>query len=202
MKSLRVVLLLLASILAGCAGGRVPVTTTGNVSAQTIDDIASCDSGISALMSISLKLEIDKIMQSGGGFSTGLIESMAGTYAAKMPPNDARLAAEDFRKCMDSRRTERRSEIVNQCKSSWQCDMNKMAGVCNCRKVVEEEAQKQKWNEQKQAQMYKEMCAPGIASVSACWPANRIDQERARCEVVLQKESLMPKFDSSSCSVS
>ena len=44
--------------------------------------------------------------------------------------------------------------------------------------------------------MYKEMCAPGITSVSVCRPANRVDQERARCEVILEKESLIPKFDS------
>ena len=162
----------------------------------------SCDAGISSSMSLSLKLELDKIMQSGGGFTTVFIDSMAGTYASKMPGSEARLAAEDFRKCMDSRRAERRSENLLQCKSSWQCDMNKMAGVCNCRKVVEEESLKYKWSREKQAQMSKEMCPAGIASVSACWPANQVDQERARCEVILQKEALMPKFDSGSCSVS
>ena len=202
MKTFCVQLFLLVFTLTGCTLSRIPVTTIGNVSAQTIDDIASCDSGISSSMSVSLKLEIDKIMRSGGGFTTALVESMEGTYASKMPASDARLAAEDFRKCMDKRRGERRADELQRCKSAWQCDMNKVAGVCNCRKVVEEEAIKHNWGETKQAQMYKEMCSPGIASISACWPANQLEQERARCEVLLQTESLMPKFDSRSCSIS
>lgn len=202
MKILTAILILSALTFSGCESTHIPGTLTGNVSPQTIDDIASCDSGISSSMSLDLKLEIDKILKSGGGLTTKMMDSVGGSYASKMPASDARLAAEDFRKCIDKRRLERRSEDLLRCKSAWKCDMNTVAGVCTCGKVVAESAAQRGWNEVKEAQTYKEMCGPGIASISSCWPAGLMDQERARCEVVLQQELVMPKFDSGTCRIS
>lgn len=189
-------------VLTGCE--TIPGGATSSVSPETINDIASCDGGVSSSITLNLKAEMQKQLTAPSGtFSAGLSDELAGIYAKKMPPADARGAAEDLRKCMQLRRDERKAEGISQCKAAWTCDVNQVASTCACRQELEVAQRKYGWNDRTYAQKYTEMCGPGITSIARCWPGGDIQQERARCESLLKERGTpLPVLDSASCKVS
>lgn len=189
-------------VLTGCK--TIPDGATSSVSPETINDIASCDGGVSSSITLNLKAEMQKQLTAPSGtFSAGLSDELAGIYAKKMPPADARGAAEDLRKCMQLRRDERKAEGISQCKAAWTCDANQVAGACTCRQELEAAQKKYGWNDRTLAQKYAEMCGSAVASVASCWPRGAIQQERARCESVLKERGTpLPILNSATCKVS
>lgn len=192
--------LVLCAVLSGCStpGGM----TVTNVSAQTKNDLAACGMGLSSSTELNAAASME---QNGGKIGVIAKDDLRTAYVAKFGEKDALAAMDKFQVCMDKQRNDRivdqKKADISSCKTAWTCDMNTAAGVCACRKVLQESQKKYGWTDKKMAEEYFSTCDP--SKIKQCWAAGDLNNHRARCETVLGDAAVkIPSLNSSTCKLS